>query len=275
MDHYQTLGVSKDAEHKDIKKAFRKLASKHHPDKGGDQEEFKRVQAAYETLSDPDKRAQYDNPSPFEGFSQGGFGNSPFADIFGDIFGGGRRQGHQRQPAKNPDGVVDVGIQLVQAYTGSEIVVNTGYASFNVRIEQGVDEGTKLRLHGKGPLRNERLPAGDLIVRLHLEYPVNWGRDREHLFYRHNINAIDAMTGCSVTIAHVDSKKYELKVPAGTMHGTKLKMKNLGMRIPTYGIVGDLYVIIELDVPTIKNEKDKELLNKIKQRNTYGKQIYR
>jgi len=110
---------------------------------------------------------------------------------------------------------------------------------------------------------------------LHIEYPTDWGRDREHLFYRQNINAIDAMTGCTITICHVDNKKYELTVPAGSMHGTKLKMKNLGMRIPTYGVVGDLYIIIELDVPTIKNEEDKELLNKIKQRNIYGKQIYR
>lgn len=268
MDHYETLGVSKDANQQDIKKAYRKLASKHHPDKGGDQEQFKRIQGAYETLSDPNKRAQYDNPNPFEGFSQGG---SPFADIFGDIFGA--RQ--QRRPVKNPDGVVDVGVTLLQTFAGSEIVVNTGYASFNVAIEQGVDDGTKLKLHGKGPIRDERLPAGDLIVRLHIEYPPNWGRDREHLFYRHNINVIDAMTGCTITIKHVDNKKYDLKVPAGTMHGTRLKMKNLGMRIPTYGIVGDLYIIIELDVPIINNEKDKELLNKIKQRSTYGKQIYR
>jgi DnaJ-class molecular chaperone len=271
MDHYQTLGISKDADQKDIKRSFRKLASKHHPDKGGDQEEFKRIQGAYEVLSDPDKRAQYDNPNPF---SQGGFGNSPFADIFGDIFGaGGQRQ--RRQAPRNPDGVVDVGIQLLQAYTGSEIVVNTGYASFNVNIEQGIDDGTKLRLHGKGPIRDERVPAGDLIIRLHMEYPIDWGRDREHLFYRHNINAIDAMTGCSITIVHVDGKKYQLQVPAGTMHGTKLKMKNLGMKIPTYGLVGDLFIIVELDVPTISNQKDIETLNKIKQRNAYGKQIYR
>ena len=145
MDHYETLGVSKGASSKEIKTAYRKLAMKHHPDKGGDTEVFKRITGAYDVLSDPDKRAQYDNPNPFEGFSQGGFGNSPFADIFGDIFGG--RQ--QRRPAKNPDGVVDVGITLLQSYTGSDIVVNTGYASFNVRIEQGVDNGTKLRLNGK------------------------------------------------------------------------------------------------------------------------------
>ena len=271
MDHYQTLGVSRDAEQKEIKTAFRKLAMKHHPDKGGDEEEFKRVQAAYDTLSDPDKRAEYDNPNPFEGFGQG-FGNSPFADIFGDIFGG-RRQ--QQRPVKNPDGIVDVGVTLLQIYTGSTIVVNTGYGSFNVTIPQGTADGTRMRLAGKGPVRDERLPAGDLIVRLHTEYPDNWGRDREHLFYRHNINAIDAMTGCTLTIVHVDNKKFQLTVPAGTGHGTRLKMSALGMKMPDYGIVGDLYVLIELDIPTITDQEDIKTLNKIKENNIYGKQVYR
>ena len=68
MDHYNTLGVSKDANKQEIKLAYRKLASKHHPDKGGDQEQFKRIQGAYSVLSDPDQRAQYDNPSPFNQF---------------------------------------------------------------------------------------------------------------------------------------------------------------------------------------------------------------
>jgi curved DNA-binding protein len=273
MDHYETLGVSKDASQQDIKKAYRKLASKHHPDKGGDQEQFKRVQAAYDTLSDPEQRAQYDNPNPFEGFGQG-FGNSPFADIFGDIFGQRRHNAYQRQ-VQNPDGIVDLGVTLLQTYTGSTVVVNTGYGSYELNIPQGVADGTRLRLAGKGPVRDKRLPAGDLIVRLHIEYPDNWGRDREHLFLRHNINAIDAMTGCSITIVHVDNKKYELKIPAGIEHGSRLKMSGLGMKIPDYGVVGDLYVIIELDIPIITNDEDKETLNNIKQRSTYGKQVYR
>ena len=84
MDHYQTLGVSRDADANEIKKAFRKLAMKHHPDKGGDEQQFKNIQQAYETLSDPQKRAEYDNPNPFSGGDPFGQG-SPFADIFGDM----------------------------------------------------------------------------------------------------------------------------------------------------------------------------------------------
>tara|TARA_B100000085_G_C18546301_1_gene514028 strand:- start:1387 stop:2211 length:825 start_codon:yes stop_codon:yes gene_type:complete len=274
MDHYQTLGVSRDASQQDIKKAFRKLAMKHHPDKGGDENEFKRVQAAYDTLSDPDKRAQYDNPNPFEAFGEGfgqGFGDgSPFADIFGDIFGQQRRR-----QVKNPDGIVDVTITLLQAYTGANIIVNTGYSSFDVSIPQGVMDGTKLRLQGKGPTRNTNLPPGDLIVRISIDYPNNWGREGIHLFYRQNINAIDAMTGCVIKISHIDGKMYELKIPPGAEPGQRLKMSGLGMKDPARGYLGDLYVLIELDVPTITNKEDIETLNKIKEKNTYGKQVYR
>ena len=123
MDHYETLGVQRDATAKEIKTAFRKLAMKHHPDKGGDQDQFKRIQGAYEVLSDPDKRAQYDNPNPFNQFE--GFGGSnPFETIFGDIFG------TRRQPERNPDGVVDITITLLQAYTGTNMIVNTGSVSY-------------------------------------------------------------------------------------------------------------------------------------------------
>jgi len=276
MDHYQTLGVSKDADVKEIKQAYRKLASKHHPDKGGDKAEFQKIQSAYDTLSDPKKRAQYDNPNPFgEGFQfdfRGGdpFGQgSPFGDIFGNIFN------QRRQPTRNPDGIVDVTITLLQAYTGTDIIVNTGYANLNVKINQGLQEGTKLRVAGKGPSRYKELPPGDLIVRIHIEVPANWGRDGKHLFQRFNINAIDAMTGCEVMIKHLDGKRYTLNIPPGTCPGSRLKMRGLGMIDPQSSILGDLFILIDLDVPTITNNEDKQTLNKIKERYNYGKQVYR
>ena len=114
MDHYETLGISRDASEQEVKRAFRKLASKHHPDKGGDQEEFKRIQGAYEVLSDPDKRAQYDNPNPFEQFGGGMGGGNPFESIFGDIFGQRRQQ--QRQPMFR----TTLQVSLRQAYTGGQ-----------------------------------------------------------------------------------------------------------------------------------------------------------
>ena len=194
MDHYETLGVQRDATEQDIKKAYRKLASKHHPDKGGDQEQFKRIQGAYEVLSDPDKRAQYDNPNPFNQFEGFGGSSNPFEGIFGDIFG------TRRQPVKNPDGVVDVTITLLQAYTGTNMIVSTGYTQLDISIPQGTDEGDRLRVPGKGPVRIRELPPGDLFVRIHVDPPINWGRKGPDLFMRQNINVFDAITGCNVTI---------------------------------------------------------------------------
>ena len=117
MSHYQTLGVSPQADAKEIKKAYRRLAGKHHPDKGGDEARFKEINEAYETLSDPQKREAYDNPNPFQGGNPFGQG-SPFEDIFGDIFGGFRQQ--QRRPVRNPDGVCDVHVNLEEIYTGTQ-----------------------------------------------------------------------------------------------------------------------------------------------------------
>ena len=218
MNHYETLGVSKDATKQDIKKAYRKLAMKHHPDKGGDQEQFKRITGAYDILSDPDKRAQYDNPSPFEQFGQGGdpFGpGSPFKDIFGDIFGHQRYNAYQKQ-GRNPDGVSDVKITFLQSYQGADVVINTNAGSFNLNIPKGITNGTKLRLQGKGPQRYKDLPPGDLIIRVHIDYPPNWGSDGIDIFYRHNLNVIDALTGTELDFRFIDGRKIKVKIPKVT-----------------------------------------------------------
>ena len=259
MDHYETLGVQRDATAKEIKTAFRKLAMKHHPDKGGHQDQFKRIQCAYEVLSDPDKRAQYDNPNPFNQFE--GFGGSnPFETIFGDIFG------TRRQPERNPDGVVDITITLLQAYTGTNMIVNTGYTQLDVNIPQGSDEGDRLRIPGKGPVRIRELPPGDLYVRIHVDSPLDWGSKGPELFMRQNINVFDAITGCNINVTHLDGKQYQLRIPPGTQPGTKRGLNGLGMFMPNRGVQGNLNVIIELDVPKVTATEDIELLNTIKQK---------
>ena len=263
MDHYETLGVSKEASQQDIKKAYRKLASKHHPDKGGDQEQFKRIQGAYEVLSDPDKRMQYDNPNPFNQFEGFGGNGNPFESIFGDIFG---QRAQRRQPDRNPDGVVDITITLLQSYTGTNMIVDTGYTQLDVTIPQGADEGDRLRIPGKGPIRIKELPPGDLYVRIHVDAPLDWGRKGSELFMRHNINVFDAITGCVVNITHLDGKQYQLKIPAGTYPGTKMRMNGLGMFLPYRGVQGNLNVIIELDIPRVTATEDVELLNTIKKK---------
>ena len=262
MDHYQILGVSKDASQQDIKKAYRKLAMKYHPDKGGDEAKFKEIQAAYSVLSDPDKRAQYDNPNPFEQFGGDPFGQgSPFGDIFSEIFGGRIRR---QQPRRNPDGRMELNISLLQAYTGTNVVVNTGYATLDVTIPQGINDGSNLRLSGKGPLRFTELPPGDLLIRVHIEYPPGWGREGNNLFCRLPVNTLDAITGAKLLFEHIDGKKLEVRIPHASQNGTRLRIKDLGMTNPNNGLVGSLFLIVDLETPVITDEDHLEVLNKIK-----------
>jgi curved DNA-binding protein len=148
MDYYNILGVDRSASQDDIKKAYRKLAAKHHPDRGGDTAKFQEISAAYDTLSDPNKRSQYDNPQPQGGFQQyggmppgfeemfRGFGNSPFGDIFGQ-----RRQ----QPVRNRTLNLQTQITLEEAFKGKDLLANVQLPSgrdqlLEVKIPAGVIE---------------------------------------------------------------------------------------------------------------------------------------
>ena len=259
MDHYQTLGVSPQADQKEIKKAFRKLAMKHHPDKGGDEAEFKKIQNAYDTLSDPQKRQQYDNPNPFENF-QGGdpFGQgSPFADIFSDIFGRQR----PRAPTRNPDGVMDLRLELDEVYKGCEKILDTGYGQFKLIVPAGTRHGTKFNLHGKGPKQYDNLPSGDLIVRCHVFNPPEWEVvNRNDLMVRIRIDYFESMFGTTVRITHLDNKKLEVKVPKGTGPGATLRLSGQGMPDPNGRGKGNLIVSVEVAPPNV----DDETLQKIK-----------
>ena len=111
MDYYHTLGVNHTTSADELKKAYRKLASKHHPDKGGDAEQFKRIQEAYEVLSDPQRKHEYDNPAQYRKPYEGGVGASGFEHMFKDIFGQ-----RQQQQYQNPNTVGDINITMQQAY---------------------------------------------------------------------------------------------------------------------------------------------------------------
>ena len=253
MDYYEILGVSKNSSPEDIKTAYRKLAMKHHPDRGGDEAEFKKINEAYDAITNPNKQQQHSN-----------FKWHPEHDDLGDIFTNFFNQHRQHSYGnRNPDGLTDISISLEQAYNGTDVVVDVGYTREVIYVNPGVRSGTKLRVKGKGPARYKELPAGDLIIRVFVDMPSNLGIDGVDLFQRFDINAIDAMVGTDIEFLHVSGKLLRLTVPSGTQHGSKLRMKNLGMHDSNTRRYGDFYAIINVSIPKINDQSDIETLNKI------------
>ena len=262
MDYYQILGVDKNADSKTIKKSYKRLAMKHHPDKGGKEEKFKEIQKAYEILSDPQKKQQYDNPNPFENFQS----NSPFdqgsplGDIFGDIFG----QQTRRQRQSNLESVGDVTITLAQAYTGTDLNINIDGKSELITITAGTREGTRIRIPQGGRQPDPRWPPGDLIIRIHIDVPPEMGVNNNDLYQHIIVNAIEAMTGVEKTVNHISGKKLSVKVPPGTQQGSRLRLSHQGMPYPgAPKMFGNLFIIVNINVPHIKDPKHIDLLNSI------------
>ena len=257
MDHYQTLGVNRDADPKTIKHAYKRLASKHHPDKGGDAEKFKQVQQAYDVLSNDNKKAEYDNPIQSNPFGGGG---NPFGDIFGDIFG----QRTQQRQQSNPDSVGDVQIQLSQAYSGTDLSINIDGKNRIITIDPGTRHGSRIRLHREGRQPNPNFPPGDLIIRLHIIIPEGMQVIENDIYQPVLINAIDAMVGCVKEISHVSGTKLSVKIPKSSQNGTRLRLSHQGMPYPgAPQVKGSLYVIVNINVPNISNPEHIKMLNSI------------
>jgi curved DNA-binding protein len=246
MDHYQTLGISKNATPQEIKKAYRKLASKHHPDKGGDAEQFKKIQEAYDTVSDPQKKQAYDNPSPFGG------GGNPFSDIFGDafndIFGGRGQQRNYRQRFQ-----ITVQIDIQEAYLGCTKSINVDGQELELNIPQGFPHGASLNFP-------EFKPGGDLLVQIAYRRSDTFVRDGDDLYARMSVDVIDAILGGKIEIRNLDNKVYEVKVPAGTQHDSRIRLSQKGFVNPQNGRVGDLYIIANITIPKNVTQEQREIL---------------
>ncbi len=256
MDYYEILGVNRNSSPEEIKSAYRKLAMKHHPDRGGDEAEFKKISEAYDAITNPNKQQHNATESGFNWNNE----SADFGDVFTHFFNQHRQHSYAN---RNPDGITDITITLEQAYNGTDVVIDVGYTREVIYINPGVRSGTKLRIKGKGPARYKDMTPGDLVVRVFVEAPSNMAVDGIDLFQRFDINAIDAMIGTEIDLLHVSGKLLRLTVPAGTQNGSKLRMKNLGMPDSTTRKYGDFYAIISVNIPKITDENDVETLNKI------------
>lgn len=245
MDHYQTLGVAKNATPDELKKAYRRLASIHHPDKGGDTAQFQKIQVAYDTLSDPEKRQQYDNPHSqgFPGGFPGGFHFShqgfDINDLFGQMFG-------QRQRPQHPTYKTDVWISLEQVYDGGEQILqfNANNLSQTIRVEipQGVENGQQIRYENM-------IPNATLLVEFRVKPHPKFERRGMHLYATHRISVLDLIVGDSFEFTTIGGKTLAVTVNPKTQPGSLLRIAGQGLK--RNGIAGDQMILLDPFIPDI------------------------
>ncbi len=279
MDYYSTLGVNKGASDDDIKKAYRKMAMKHHPDRGGDEATFKKISEAYDVLSDPQKKQMVDmgidprnqNTNTYgNSFNQGPFefhfGGMPpgMEDIFGRFgFGGGF---NQRPLRKNKSLNITVAVTLEDVLIGKDLnaeitIPGTNKRKMiNIAIPAGIEMGQQIKYEGMGDDSIRDLRPGDLIVNVDiLPHPL-FRREGSSLIFEKTISVWDAILGTTIDINTLDNKILTITVPKGTQPGTTLSCKGEGLPIIRSRQRGNLLINLKVEIP--KNLSD-EQLNKV------------
>ena len=243
-DHYATLGVSKTATPDEIKRAFRKLASQHHPDKGGDTAKFQSIQAAYDTLGDAVKRAEYDNPRPqFSGFPGGAQFN--MNDIFGQMFGGQSPFGPQRRQQSHTRMTLWIRLSDVAQGGTRPVAVGTpqGQSTIEVEIPLGINDGDNVQYQGLAP------GGGDLVIQFRVQPHADFQRQGLSLVTTHKVSIWTLILGGDTEVQTVEGNRLVVKVVPHTQPGTTLRLKSQGLRDQS-GQKGDLMVHIQTEIPT-------------------------
>ena len=284
MTHYATLGVPENASQEEIKRAFRKLAGQHHPDKGGNTAEFQRIQEAYSIIGDEQKRAQYDTERRGGGgfrFTVNGqdFGSGMPPEMedmlrnFGFAFGNGFANhadpfGAFRQPRRNKDINVNLVISLAstlesQTKTISVQTSNGERHTVQVEIPRGVQPNSSIKYPGLGDNFFGSLPRGDLYVRISVESNPNFGVDNLDLHQNLEIDCIRAMVGGVVTVQGLDSRRFDLTIPPGTQPNTKFRIPGQGLFALNQNARGSLIVNVKINVPINLSDEQIQTLKHI------------
>jgi len=304
-DYYEIMGVGRDAKQDDIKRAYRKLARKYHPDVSEDsdaEERFKELGEAYEVLKDPEKRAAYDQlganwkagqdfrppPNWDEGFEfsgggggdgyagYGGVGGDQFSDFFETLFRQGQTrggfQGGRDLHMHGEDRHARISIDLRDSYTGATRSISlrapeltddghvvTRDRTLNVRIPKGIRDGQKIRLTGQGGPGLGQGKAGDLFLEVDLQPPNRYRIDGADVYLDLPVAPWEAALGATVTVP-IPSGDVELKIPAGSNQGAKLRLKSKG--IPA-NPPGDFYVVLDVRLPPADTDDARALYEKM------------
>jgi DnaJ-class molecular chaperone len=242
-DYYAALGVPRTATADEIKRAFRRLASQHHPDKGGDTQKFQAIQQAYATLGDEQKRAEYDNPRPqFGGFQ--GFHGTPGGVNINDIFG--QMFGQQHQHPRRTHVRMTLWISLLDVATGGRRTVSlgtqAGVSAVEIDIPLGINDGDNVQYEGIGP------GGSDLVVQFRISPDRKWQRDGLNLTQEIKIDIWNLILGGELTIDTLNGKTLSTQVPARTQPGTVLRLKSQGLR-DRAGQTGDIFIRVQTFLP--------------------------
>ncbi len=291
IDYYKILDLKKDATTEDIKKAYRKLARKHHPDLNPNNEEanrkFQQVNEANEVLSDPEKRKKYDKygkdwqhadqldaqqrqqrqyQSQGGGFGgssyTGGFDGGDFSDFFSSMFGGGGRSS-RNSPFKGQDYNADLQLNLLDAYTTHKQTLTVNGKQVRITIPAGVENGQKIKLPGYGAPGANNGPPGDLYIKFNITDDPKFKRKGNDIYIQEEIDLYTAVLGGEKIIDTLNGK-VKLKVPEGTQPDATLRLKGKGF--PVYkkeNHFGDLYIKWLVKLPTGLNAEQKEIFDKL------------
>lgn len=300
-DYYAILGVDKGAKPEDIRKSYRKLARKYHPDVSKEpdaEEKFKAMAEAYETLKDPEKRAAYDqlgSHSPGQEFrpppdweqhfarGQSSFDDIDLADLFAGLGGGNgfRRRTDPNAPAAGRDYEAAVRLTLEQAFHGTEVQLDLSVPEYDangvahrvprlvsVRIPRGVTDGQKLRVPAKGGKGTRGGRAGDLYLDIAVTPHKLFRADGRDLFVDLPLAPWEAVLGANIELP-TPAGPVNLKVPAGTRAGQQLRLSGRGLVRPG-GTAGNLFAIVQIAVPTVLDDAQRALFRQLAETSTFN-----
>ncbi|MBD3862195.1 DnaJ C-terminal domain-containing protein [Olleya marilimosa] len=290
IDYYKTLGISKTASDRDIKKAYRKLARKYHPDLNPNDKEaekkFKEINEANEVLSNPENRKKYDqygahwkNSEAYEQAKQqqqqqqrayqgqagnsGGYSEQDFEDIFGSMFGG-QASGRQRNTKfRGQDFNAELQLDLKDVYTEHKRTLTVNNKNIRITIPAGVENGQTIKIKGHGGKGVNGGPNGDLYIQFSIQNHSKFKRDKDNLYSTVDLDLYTALLGGDLMVDTFNGK-VKLTVKPETQNGTKVKLKGKGF--PKYkkgDQFGDLYITYQIKTPTKLTDKEKELFTEL------------
>lgn len=289
MDYYKVLDISKNATSDEIKKAYRKLARKLHPDINPNdkdaQTKFQQLNEANEVLSNPEKRKKYDKygenwekGEEYEKYQQqqkqhthsgqqqteGNFNGGDFSDFFSSMFGnqsgGGRTQGKYR----GQDIQAQLQIDIKEAFSTHKKEFSVNGKNIRITVPAGIEDQQTIKISGYGGPGVNKGPNGDLYITFSILNNTEFKRVGNDLFFTHHLDLYTAVLGGDVTITDFNQSKLKLKVAAGTQNGTKVRLKGKGF--PVYKKdrqFGDFYVTYNITIPTNLSEKETALFNEL------------